>query len=234
MKRTRAQHTLTVFEETSQMIAGIERAEKMYRQALGGPQVDWDDPEDVSLHYRQRRQSSREFRLDKYVPHRVCPKCQAKKLGNKAWIDWKPAIECMKQNLLRARRNDRSATLLADRFLEIKKSIATAGRVVWPIVCRSCWAAAKKSITEGTAGMEIDLDKIGTEVVVKRYKIDGMVLAAARMSLDMSTISFSRKAGWSSAWQSRIENELPDVSEDTYLTILQVLKEAIANSVTPL
>ena len=234
--RQKRKHPLGIYRDAEDALAGMDWAEK-FKDGHRGV-ICWEDPEEVRLYIVERRLKRRIQRLDNPisgVPSRICWRCKTFLPHPSEWVHISYLVERHDQEARRASR--RSGP-------ESPRTIAALHTLLWTcktasyfredkrrgqcaFVCRTCWTNQRVRITEGVPEVKIDIDKCGVAFSVTRYKIDGIYLAASRTALGLTGKEFAEKAGWSRSYQSRIENELQDVAEGTFLTIQQVLRECI-------
>ena len=222
-----------IFRDAKDVLDGLAWAEK-YRDG-SRRKCDWDNRDEVNLYCQELRRKRREQRLENMVPSRVCWRCRLFKPHSADWVHITDIRERHLLRILRARRSGSveklpSLTAAAEVTLETAKSLNPD--YSRPFVCQTCWKAERRRIKEGRPPMEINIDELAKEIVIRRFAVNGIALAASRTALGMTAAQFARKAGWSRSYQTRIENELADIPEGTWDTIKQVLQEAIAQSAT--
>ena len=73
-----------MFQEAADILAGIERAQDRLRTDLERA-CDWENPEDVALYKKEKREGDRRALLDRLVPERRC-RCGVVVEQLSAWV----------------------------------------------------------------------------------------------------------------------------------------------------
>ena len=172
-----------------------------------------------------------EFRKAKQtlIGHDKAQKAKEKEVAAEyTWNDAEDAALNRKLNR-KANRIDELNRLVPKRICRVCDSV----KIHWVInrrhtmaICKSCWTKLRidKRMEEDVKHQQ----DAGIMFVSKemRYRIDGAAIFASRTMVNLRRSEFAKRAGWSAAWQQKIETgNVITVSKETAEVILQVLSE---------